>query len=47
MFPKIGNAFPTTWEILPGIVVADIVFAWPRPPLAEESELALADWLVS
>jgi hypothetical protein len=26
MFPKIGNPFPTAWEIPLSIVVADIVF---------------------
>jgi hypothetical protein len=39
MFPKIGNAFPTAWETSLSIVVADIVFAQPRPPPAEVSEL--------
>src|SRR6266699_6213973 len=43
MFPKIGNAFPTAWELPPGKIVADIVFARPRPPPAEVSALALAD----
>jgi hypothetical protein len=41
-FPKIGNAFPTAWDISLSIVGADIMFARPRPPLAEVSELALA-----
>jgi hypothetical protein len=41
MFPKIGNPFPTAWDISLSIVVADIGFAWPRPPPAEVSELAL------
>jgi len=38
-----GNPFPPAWEISLSIVVADIVFARPRPPPAEVSELALAD----
>src|SRR5438034_7130365 len=25
-FPKIGNLLPSTWEVPPGIVVADFVF---------------------
>ena len=45
MFPKIGNTFPTAWEIPPVIVVAELVFIRPRPPPAEVSDLALADWL--
>src|SRR6266699_759241 len=44
---KFGNAFPTAWEMPPGKIVADSMFAWPRPPLAGVSELALADWLVT
>jgi hypothetical protein len=47
IFPKIGNAFPTAWEISRGIVFADIVFARPRSPPAGVSELALADLLVT
>jgi hypothetical protein len=37
-----GNPFPTAWDISLSIVGADIMFARPRPPLAEVSELALA-----
>src|SRR6266571_5044823 len=44
---KIGNPFPTAWDISLSIVVADIVFARPRPPPAEVSELALADGVPS
>src|SRR6266700_5132165 len=32
---KFGNAFPTAWDISLSIVVADIVFARPRPPPVE------------
>src|SRR6266487_175418 len=44
---KFGNPFPTAWEISLSIVVADIVFARPRPPPAEVSELTLADGVPS
>ena len=47
MFPKIGNAFPTAWEMPPGKIVVDSMFAWPRPPPAGVSELALADGALS
>jgi hypothetical protein len=40
MFPKIGNPFPTAWEISRCIVFADIVFARPadqvQPPSGNE-----------
>src|SRR5215471_16888649 len=38
IFPKIGNAFPTAWEILPGIVVAVNVLTLPDFPWSEGNE---------
>jgi hypothetical protein len=42
-FPKIGNAFPTAWDMSLSIVGADIGFNRHKPPPAEVSAQALAD----